>query len=214
MVLQMHYPFCRLTFWLVEGNVWVLLTQKGLNMYQWNYCVDRKGRKKNNPHWFDFHGLPTPWSTLVSLPYKNTIKYQIKAATVIKELGFQRIVYSRWGGTERERQKETGREQRGWTSVCPGSAQTLVSHWIYLCSFVGAKYNSMGLLTFQYFSLTSSREKEPFKTCEGKWTLSYWGKACVFLKQSQFDCLNMIVWLYCAALDKVTPNLLWTGCLL
>ena len=35
---------------------------------------------------------------------------------------------------------------------------------LYLCSFVGAKYSSMGLLTFQYFSLTSSREKDPFST--------------------------------------------------
>lgn len=37
---------------------------------------------------------------------------------------------------------------------------------VYLCSLVGAKYSSIGLLTFQYFSLTSSREKEPFRTCE------------------------------------------------
>lgn len=36
---------------------------------------------------------------------------------------------------------------------------------LYLCSLVGAKYSSMGLFTFQYFSLTSSREKEPFRTC-------------------------------------------------
>lgn len=38
---------------------------------------------------------------------------------------------------------------------------------LYLCSLVGAKYSSMGLFTFQYFSLTSSREKEPFRTWNG-----------------------------------------------
>lgn len=40
----------------------------------------------------------------------------------------------------------------------------------YLCSLVGAKQSSMGLLTFQYFSLTSSKEKEPFRTCVRKQT--------------------------------------------
>lgn len=64
-----------------------------------------------------------------------------------------------------ERNREGERERReDEPSICPGSVPTLVSHRIHLCSLVGAKYNSMGLLTFQYFSLTSSREKEPFRT--------------------------------------------------
>lgn len=64
--------------------------------------------------------------------------------------------------TERNREREKRGEDE--PSICPGSIKTLVSHRAHLCSFVGAKYNSMGLLTFQYFSLTSSREKEPFRT--------------------------------------------------
>lgn len=122
------------------------------------------------------------WSTLVSFPYKKTIKIQIKAATVIEEPGLQRLFYSRWGGTVRKRKKKEkqGEIREDEPSVCHGSAWTLVSHRIHLCSFVGAKYNSMGLLTFQYFSLTSSREKEPFRTCAGK-------RETVILKKCTYD---------------------------
>lgn len=68
-----------------------------------------------NPHWFDFLGPPTPFPMINPplVPIQKIIKNQIKAATVIEELGLQRLAYSRRGGTERERQKETGREKRG-----------------------------------------------------------------------------------------------------
>lgn len=50
-----------------------------------------------NPHWFDFHGLPTPFPMINPglVPIQKDNKKQIKAATVIEELGLQRIVYSR-----------------------------------------------------------------------------------------------------------------------
>lgn len=168
MVLPVQYPFW-LKFWHVEGNVWVLLTQKGLNMKQWNGCVNWKGEKiQTNPHRFDFHGPPThsQWSTLVSFSYKKTIKNKSKQPQLLRSQG-SRDYFTPDEEEQREKKKRKKQVERreDEPSVCPGSARTLVYHRIHLCSFVGAKYNSMGLLTFQYFSLTSSREKEPFRTC-------------------------------------------------
>lgn len=139
-----------------------------------------KGWEKNkNPHWFDFHGPPTPFPMIdpglvpIQKDNKNT----------------NQSSHSYWGARapetillqmRRNREKKKKERREDEPSVCPGSAWTLVSHRIHLCSFVGAKYNSMGLLTFQYFSLTSSREKEPFRTCEER-------RDTVTLKKCTYD---------------------------
>lgn len=122
MVLPLQYPFW-LKFWHVEGNVWVLLTRKGLNMKQWNGCVNWKGEKiQTNPHWFDFHGPPThsQWSTLVSFSYKKTIKNKSKQPQLLRSRGSRDYFTPDEEEQREKKEKETGREKRGWTISLSG----------------------------------------------------------------------------------------------
>lgn len=148
-------------FWLVEGKIF---TKKKAEFVTMEWCVNWNMGGNKFTHWFDSRGLPTLYPlinpSLISIQ-KDKYK-QIRAATVIEESRPQRL-NSRQGGTVRG-----WKEGENKPSVCPGPILACVSCSIHLCSFVGAKYNSIGLLTFQYFSLTSSREKEPFRTYERK----------------------------------------------
>lgn len=138
MVLPLQYPFW-LKFWHIEGNVWVLLTQKGLNMKQWNGCVNWKGEKiQTNPHWFDFHGPPThsQWSTLVSFSYKKTIKNKSKQPQLLRSRGSRDYFTPDEEEQREKKEKETGREKRGWTiSLSRVSSDPRVSQdsFVLLC---------------------------------------------------------------------------------
>ncbi len=154
------------------------------------WLCQQKGRKKKCIH-TGLTSMAFPphsqWSTLVSLPYKNTIKKQIKAATVIEELGLQRILYSRWGGTERDRQKETGREQRGWTSSLSWvSLDPCVSLDLFVLLCWG-KVQLHGLVDFPVL-LAHQLQRE-------RAVQDLWGKMnTVILKKSMYD--NLIVWIW------------------
>lgn len=140
-----------------------------------------RGRKKNESTlvWLPWPSHPIPNDQPSSRSHTKDNKKPNQSSHSYWGAGAPETSILQMRRNSERKTKKQGERGEDEPSVCPGSAQTLMSHWIHLCSFVGAKYNSMGLLTFQYFSLTSSREKEPFKTCEGKWMLSYWRKACL-----------------------------------
>lgn len=147
-------------------------------------CQLKGGEKKMNPHWFDFQGLPTPFPMINPglAPIQKDNKKQIKAATVIEELGLQRIVYSRWGETERERQKETGREKRGWTiSLSWVSSDPRVS----LDLFVLLRWGKVQLHGLVDFPVLLAHQLQRERAIQ-----DLWGKMnAVILKKSMFDSL-------------------------